>query len=163
MMTTSVQFEHQTVFQAVKKDALLLLVVATVAIVTGCTWNIVKDPFHANIGLGMNPGTKFYHFEITVPAGKRLVIESVTARATLPTGQRVILSISSTTSGRDAMHYIAVTPQGSFPTYDAYAATSAVRIYADADTTIRFEARRSADAGVANVNIVISGQYLSMS
>ena len=161
-MTTSFCHMHQTLFLVVRKGSLFLWLGAIAAVMTGCTLAIVHDPFQANIGLGMNPGTLSSNFEITVPDGKRLVVESVTARATLPTGQHVILSISTTTSERDALHYIALSPQGTFPTYDAYAATSSLRIYADAGTTIHFEARRSADVGVANINTVISGQYLAM-
>jgi len=163
-MNTILQQHDRPFTQMLNKWTQHLCLIIFSIFVSGCgnTLINVKDPFHANIGLGMNPGMQYSNFEITVPAGKRLVIESITARTTVPDGQHVILHLTTTTSGRDAIHYIALKDQGAFPTFHPFVATATIRIYADAETTIRFSAQRSNGTGVANVNVVISGQYLSM-
>ena len=162
-MSTTMQQHNWSFSNMGNKRIMLLCLIITSIFVSGCSTLInVKDPFHANIGLGMNPGVQFNNFEITVPAGKRLVIESITARTTVRDGQYVILHLTTTTSGRGSRHYITLTDQGTFPTFHAFTATGTVRIYADAETTIRFSAQRSDGAGVANVNVAISGQYLPM-
>ena len=162
-MSTTIQQHNRSYLRMVNKWIMFLCLTIISIFVSGCNTLInAKDPFHANIGLGMNAGVQFNNFEITVPAGKRLVIESITARTTVPDGQHVILHLTTTTSGRGSRHYITLKDQGAFPTFHAFTATGTVRIYADAETTIRFSAQRSDSTGIANVNVVISGQYLPM-
>jgi hypothetical protein len=108
----------------------------------------------------------------TVPAGKRLVIEYVSAEACLLPGVAALFSISTSVGGQYVTHYLPGTPPANSPgsvQFGCNASPSSfvtagaqVRIYADAGTTIQGEAARNPVTGVINADLAISGYLIDV-
>ena len=54
-----------------------------------------REPFETRVDLPLGAGTPFDTFSFDVPAGKRLVVEFVSARVALPSGQTPLLSANA--------------------------------------------------------------------
>ena len=91
-----------------------------------------------------------------VPAGKRLVIEYVSASGVVPAGQSLIYSVST----GSVEHLIPVTQQAP----DAYAvicvAGQQTRLYAEPGSTVVLGVQRTGFGGSASANISISGTLM---
>ena len=109
-----------------------------------------------------------------VPAGKRLVIETVTVRANLAPGQSPDFSelITNTTDPNpgiavDALnpvfHEILVTSQGVDLNGNAvFAGTHQVRLYSEPNTFLFFQFGRSVGVGTASVLVSITGYLVDV-
>jgi hypothetical protein len=105
--------------------------------------------------------------DFIVPAGKRLVIQSVSTQAFVPPGQRWVGSSFETSgsNGNFGIHYppplvsmgSAVVDQLQFDDYQAAASYTA---YSDAGKPIKFCATRNASTGFAGYSITIAGYLL---
>jgi hypothetical protein len=73
--------------------------------------------------------TEFFNFSIAVPAGKRLIIESASARVTLPSGQRARATVSGNFPTGVGMQHLTLEFQGTFDGADVYTTTQPVRLY----------------------------------
>lgn len=108
----------------------------------------------------------------TVPAGERLVIESVSIEVDAPSGQKVRARITASLSG-DVFWFPPLTLQGSFPVpipgatttvvQDVWVAHLPARIYASAGAPITFTfERQQTAAGAAWATITISGYLVDL-
>jgi hypothetical protein len=73
--------------------------------------------------------TAFVNFPIAVPAGKRLIIESASARVRLPVGERAQASVSGNFSTGVGTQYLSLAFQGTFDGHDIYTTTQPVHLY----------------------------------
>jgi hypothetical protein len=102
-----------------------------------------------------------------IPAGKRVVIEFVTATAKLPSGQMIELDISTYVRWTKAdgavqeelVSHAFVPVNKVSGAKDWYVLSEATKIYASGGTAIFLIATRSAATGVANVRVNISGYF----
>jgi hypothetical protein len=101
----------------------------------------------------------------TVPAGKRLVIEFISASGQVPLGQHVeswgVLTVAPPTGG--AQHELLVTAQPPAVIGDALFRTSQqVRLYADPGTSVQTIIRRNSGAGSATFLMTVSGHLVDV-
>ena len=81
-----------------------------------------KQPFHANVDISLTSGTEGQNGFVTVPAGKRLVIEYVSGQAFLPSGQKALFSVIVSLQGQatGTTHYLESTSIGPFGSQDCF-------------------------------------------
>jgi hypothetical protein len=96
-----------------------------------------------------------------VPAGRRLVLEFISAQVDVPVGQRVALKISATVGGRDAAHDFVLARVG-MTDRDWFVATHAARLYADPGTTVRVLVLRTSGEGTGNAIVNLVGQLVPL-
>jgi hypothetical protein len=128
--------------------------------------NPAKQPFQAEVVGGFADGASTTGDIIiaTVPAGKRLVIEYVSASGAMLHDQKVVRGeVAETLTLAPARWGIQYTPQGSNAdrTRDYFVATQPVRIYADPGS-ITCSAERDSVAGANpdSVTFTISGYFV---
>ncbi len=93
----------------------------------------------------------------TVPAGKRLVIETISARVATASGQSVIGNIGTRIGGQNASTNLLFVFQGNDGTQAKYAATHSVRLYAEAGSSVTFTTVRTDKNAVGNKNVSFTG------
>lgn len=106
---------------------------------------------------------------VTVPSGRRLVIEFVSVRAYLPTGQTPEVQIFTGTGGFPSGtttsfgHWIAlpVTPIPSGPD-DFYHASQPVQLYADPGSSVTIHVARFQSSGTAVFEVGFSGHLVTL-
>jgi hypothetical protein len=120
---------------------------------------IPPSPFQEEVILVFNSGDSGAFQPFQVPAGKRLVIEHVSARAALTEGQQLTeTSIETLQVGGGSVikHYFVASFQASVPgVADYYAISQQTRLYAVGGVQVR--AFRSNTTGTAQMNISVSG------
>ena len=135
-------------------------------------------PFHAEGIVYFKAGEPIANnipSDITVPQNTRLIIDHVSAEATLPTGQRLIAEIVTALDGSggrtNAFHQLVPIPQGAFPFTDVHgnpisrdvlSFSQPIRMYGDPGTPIVFQARRSENAESGTVVFRISGHFVDV-
>jgi hypothetical protein len=100
-----------------------------------------------------------------VPAGKRFVIEHITATAGVPHGQTGFFFIRTRSGGINVSLVVPVNQQFEdtvFPGSDLLVTGQPVRFYADPGTTPSISFRRSSSSGSANFQAFISGYYVTL-
>jgi len=122
----------------------------------------VDNPAHNPFGIAqvcrLAVGSEGCEFgSITVPAGMEWVIETVSVVATLPSGQRGIVSVQSSVGGFATGANIPLTFAGNFNGSDTYEVTQALRLYADPNSSVQFVAIRNDATGSASFEFEISG------
>jgi hypothetical protein len=118
-----------------------------------------RQPFTTgvNIPLGVGiPGNTLVKV-LTVPAGKRAVIETVTAEVLVGPGETPYASI---TAG-DVNFSLALARQGFFDPQDLYIATFPIRLYSDTDVNVRF-LRLPAGSPDAIAAFTIAGYFVNV-
>lgn len=126
--------------------------------------NPAFQPFQKFMIGSVNDGELSIAFDIlTVPAGKRAVIETVTVQNSSPLGQKSRTYIITIVGGETGYHAIVLTPQGPLGTLEELSATTSIRLYADPGTVIRgFFDRSGYPTGIAGANVQISGYYVNV-
>ena len=123
--------------------------------------NPARQPFQAGVNVTLNqPTAAFVQTVAIVPAGKRLVIEYVSAIADVPVDQKVVISVlcQNLSASRAVSHVFPVTPQGTFPgPIDRLVASESTRIYVEPEDSVNFIVNRNSAAGTANCLFSISG------
>lgn len=103
--------------------------------------------------------------QFTVPAGKRLVIESVTVKAAVPAGQTVYTALVSTLDSAAMVandQYLALTPQGTDLGGDnQFAGTHPIHTYSDSGL-LQVSLARNNSTGTWNAYASISGYLVDM-
>ncbi len=97
-----------------------------------------------------------------VPAGKRLVIEYVSGKATFPAADQKLrnMSIRTTLNGNQVYHYLAPMATGIF---NEYVAAQQVRLYADGNTLPHIcVSRGTLNDGIVTVQASVSGYLVDM-
>jgi hypothetical protein len=126
----------------------------------------VYMPFIKTINFNIEPGTTQNNVGITIPEGKRLVIEYVSARAQGPAGQKFIAQIQTSVTKAEnpcGVYWLVFFPQGTFSTIDVYTASQPMHIYADPATPpALFVVTRTGITGTAFVEATISGYLVNI-
>lgn len=102
---------------------------------------------------------------LTVPAGKRAVMENLSCIDYLPTGVNFVrMELSFTTDGRVALQQFVHDFVGaSFsPGVDVWSFNQPMRAYADPGSTISVRALRRTTAGLGGVECDLSGHYVDV-
>ncbi len=118
--------------------------------------------FQARVTLNVADGVGGANGFVTIPAGKRLVIEYASAWAQAPSGQIVNFSIQTMFNGDTAFtpHYLPAVQQNADVITQLFIAGSPVRLYADAPQVLLRVDRGSNVTGPVTAFISISG-YLT--
>jgi hypothetical protein len=128
--------------------------------------NPSRQPFAAQQFGAWNDGAQQAGDTITtVPIGKRLVLEYVSVRGAVLTGQKMLApGITLTTGGSVVSHYLTTSAfQGVLTGRDVYVSSQEVRLYADQGTEVSgFAYRDSPTGNGANVTFTISGYLVDM-
>jgi hypothetical protein len=102
-----------------------------------------------------------FNFTIDVPAGKRLIVESASARVTLPAGQRARAFVSGNFPTAFGVQYLTLEFQGTFDGSDVYTTTQPVRLYIQGPAgnpgTGVFNIVRNATTGSVFAEVSIAG------
>jgi hypothetical protein len=96
---------------------------------------------------------------ITVPAGKRLVIEAVSAQVDVPIDQRVGLKVRVRAGGKEVEHDF-VLGLVARSTQDWFVGNHLTRLYADPGSPVRVTVIRTGSAGGGNAIVNLSGQLV---
>jgi hypothetical protein len=124
--------------------------------------NPALQPFQQFLAGAMDDGELNMGDElaVTVPAGKRLVIETVSAIVTTAAGQNVRIRVDATAGGV-AAHHLTVSKEPWQASFDHKGIQSG-RMYADPGTTVYIRVVRDQSTGIANVNAAISGHFVNV-
>jgi len=124
--------------------------------------NQARQPFTARYGIGQGNGESSSEaIVLTVPAGKRAVIETVAVSLDVGPGQVPAAKITSGLAnafGGFADFPLPLTPQGSSFGLDDYVANSPMRLYADSNVTVHVF--RSPATGSAVAQFSIAGYFV---
>jgi hypothetical protein len=100
----------------------------------------------------------------TPPAGKRLVIESIAGAVFLQTGQKALVSVSTTAPSGAFFHVLTTTPQGNFTGIfarpEVFSITEHLRLYSDAGQAVIIELTRTTSVGDALLQLTFSGHLV---
>lgn len=121
-----------------------------------------SQAFEAQVSLNLADGVSGANGFVTIPSGKRLVIQYASAWAQVPSGQTVSFSIQTMFNGDTQFtpHYLPVLQQNTDAIYAFFVAGSEVHLYSDApQVNLRID-RGSTIAGAVVAYISISG-YLT--
>jgi hypothetical protein len=100
---------------------------------------------------------------VTVPTGKRLVIESVSARVVVSTIDSIsTLNFFTRTGNNNGFHEIQVSRQSDLTGRLVFAGTHAYRAYADADTVVQVQFERSDITNEAIAYITLVGYLVNV-
>jgi len=121
-----------------------------------------KRPFQAAVEIRVPNGFGGENGSVTVPKGKRLVIEYVSGEAFLPTGQKGLFSVIVSLQGQAAgtRHYLESIPMGKFGAPDYFRAGQVVRLYADQGTNVMLRIDRDIAAGDGLARMSLSGHLV---
>jgi hypothetical protein len=130
---------------------------------SGALWTrdaaVGQAPFQAQVIAAFQAGSTSASAAIPVPDGKRLVIENVSALASLNNGTALTYASIVTLDqggGTQAEHYLVMHPQGSVPDVaDYFTANDDLRAYAVG--SIGINAFRTDSAGLGQVNVTVTG------
>jgi hypothetical protein len=129
----------------------------------GCDDCRARTAFHAwrdaNLSPSFNTGINFSPWGIP-PAGKRAVIELITATITVPAGEKARLRLFTSLEQAASNLDITVTPQGQVAGKDLLVATHCVRVYSDG--LINFNVNRDNAQTSGRAFICISGYLVDV-
>lgn len=101
--------------------------------------NPARQPVHVQIGFTLPSGTLDtlpYHPDYTVPAGQRLVIDSISSRVIAPHGQRATVAVLTTTATGEPQAFIPFQWRPRSSGYDEGTGTIAVELMGAPNTLI---------------------------
>jgi hypothetical protein len=118
-----------------------------------------REPFQRSVVFTTPAGFSQFFGEFTVPEGKRLVIEQVSAISLPPSGQIVRNYVLITTvDGALAFHTIPSTFNG----FADFVGCQQVRVYADGGTLVKLGAARDTSTGSYETVGAVSGYLIPM-
>lgn len=185
-MKTSMTLSRSTLFLGLAFSAVLLQPAAQaqfsspVRITNTTTQSVpVKDqdhgarqPVYLHASVDFYDGSYYPHFTpssnmYTVPANKRLVLEYFTADIPAMVGQRVRVSLQTTTAGNSiALYYMPLETPVAFDPFNIQAtsiASRVIRIYCDPGSSVHLSVSRSTNGGVSTPgDITISGYLVDL-
>jgi hypothetical protein len=102
----------------------------------------------------------FANLPISVPAGKRLIVESASVIIRLPAGQRANVQLIGNQNLVGMVHF-SLNHQGTFKGRDVWTAAESVRIYGNpGDSTVFFNIERSDGTGSSFVEVSLAGYLI---
>jgi hypothetical protein len=125
--------------------------------------NPALQPFQATGGSLLSEGQSSLSFVlVTVPAGKRLVIEHATASGFFGEGNKMIAGIYTTVGGVEVFHNLVMTEQGTINDPVTFTAAQPMRVYADPGTNVIGITQRTPLTGGGGMGITISGYFVDI-
>ena len=123
-----------------------------------------QTAFTADVVVTLNPGSNFScKFLATVPSLKRLVIETVSATARVPSGQHIqSLDVRVHVPTGDAPFNLLPTLAASTQNGDFYNATQVMEVYAEQKSSPSVCFFRPSTAGSASAAFAISGHFATL-
>ena len=126
---------------------------------------VVRQPFQASIDLDILPGKNSDLGNLYIPAGKRLVIESVSAVASGPVGQDLMVSVGSGSNHADEANGsevfqdldLLLASQGISGGTECLAGDQKVLIFADESVITDLSVLRGLGVSVELSRVVLSG------
>lgn len=122
-------------------------------------------PFHQTVTGSFPAGSFGGSGIIAVPAGRRLVIEYVSAQALLPTGQNLHqVSVSTQIKGTTAQHFLVRNEHGPHfsGTDNLFVVGQQLRLYADGGTPVIFSLARNVATGNPGYSLTVSGYLVDI-
>jgi hypothetical protein len=98
----------------------------------------------------------------TVPAGQRLVIDTISGDMRLPVGQRAINLLVWVDNGGVVLAWLPLTLTGSNSLTSYFSAVVPVQLYADPGSVVGATAARNSASGHGLAEITISGHYVNV-
>lgn len=124
-------------------------------------------PFHHKVSITLPDGAGAGSDNLSLPLGKRLVIEFATISAFVPlgSGQKPFVVFQTTAGGVSLLHYLgAATPMGTpvvgNPT-DWFVASQKVRVYAEPGINVISVGRTGSVTGESIIDVSISGYLVN--
>lgn len=131
--------------------------------------DVTRQSFSKSAGLAFQPGTSSGPFGVTcVDAGKRLIIEDVSAFAFVPPDQKVFANmlVSHGDISPPTFHYLTHFPQGtadsSTGVKEHFSATRHMHLYVDAGYCVSMFVSRTSDAGDGGYNATVAGYFVNV-
>jgi len=123
----------------------------------------VLQAYQEGFELQLPDGTQGENGGFNVPAGKRLVIDYVSASGFAPAGQHMIFSVfTNVNSVLAKKHFIAASQQSEFGASAMFTASQETRIYADPGTLVMVRAERDGATGAARAFITVSAHLVDL-
>jgi hypothetical protein len=121
------------------------------------------EPFQASGGGSFSSGVDSSSFVlVTVPLGKRLVIEYATVSGFASEGVKLGALIATTVGGTTVSHQLVVTDQGTLNDPATFAAAQPMRLYADPGTNVVGIVYRTPNEFGGGAGITISGYFADL-
>ncbi len=124
--------------------------------------NPARQPFQKEIIVNLNLGSDTGEDDVvTVPPGKRLVVEHASATGFVPVGQKLRVFVLTRFNSQLTSVALVATPQGIIDNgRDVFVASNPVRLYAGSGDFVRAVARRNDSAGNGFVFFSVAGYLL---
>jgi hypothetical protein len=123
------------------------------------------QPFQQEIGINLADGIGEGEApSAAVPAGKRFVVDFISAQASLPAGQHPLILVKAFVNGANngVSHNLLTTLQSNFGGNDQWVASQPTRLYADPNTNLQIFFFRDATAGQASLFLKVSGHFVNV-
>ena len=121
--------------------------------------NPARLPYADGIAGTMNEGARSLHADLTaVPAGYRLVIETVSVRVSLPAGQRAHVARLAVPRSL----YIPLFFAGRSGETDYYTGAVDMAVYVEPEATMQWEVDRTAGTGQCGVSMSLFGHLVKV-
>jgi hypothetical protein len=118
-----------------------------------------RTPFQVSHFLVMDSATQSTETTFSVPAGKRLIIEFVSAITILPETQKLLLLLRHD-AGTVPFAAIPLQLVGRFADSDEYASSQLVRLYAEPESTLTIFAYRNEIGGGVQIVVTVVGHLV---
>ena len=115
-----------------------------------------KEPFQQEVTIKFPAGQREAFGSVSIPGGKRLVIEHVSARLTLPAGQKIFESRITTlqnAGGAEGYHYLSTNAEGSYSGSDFFSISQSLRLYTAGYAKFSFFRSDTAQTGLVNATV----------
>ncbi len=150
------------IFNSILLSLTILLTVAAPSSALAKKSADTKQPFQTQMSLNLADGISGANAAVTIPSGKRLVIQYASAWAQTPSGQTVTFTIQTMLNDATKFtpHYLPAVQQNSDAINEIFIAGTAVHLYADAPQVMLRVDRGSVITGAVIAYISISGYLI---
>ena len=124
----------------------------------------MSKPFQIQLTVDFPAGVNAPNATFAVPAGKRLVIEYVSALAVLATGQRMMFAqVNTVVAGTLVFHFLKSESIGTATSTagEGFLSSQMVKLYADPSTEVLVSAIRSDATTAGTVTFAVSGYLVA--
>ena len=119
-----------------------------------------EAPFSIRLDIVFSSG--FGSGTFTVPAGRRLVIDYISADAGVAPGGNVLFDVATYLNGAEVESHPPMTSQGVILGQQVYAASAPVKIYADPGSTVTIAFLSSAASGSGGAIVGVYGHLVTV-
>ena len=128
--------------------------------------NPARQPFRKSVFVSFPDGATFAAINpgINPPAGKRLVIEAVSASGNIPSGQKFACTLNITDEFAQVLFNLdlTLTLQATFGGVDSFQGNTTTRVYLEPSDNIAFDAFRTSGAGSGGMRVSFSGYFVDV-